>query len=1258
MLTARKQSVWKRWLRPGALSVLALAMAFLWSGDVLCQGPCTIERGQDPLDVLSQSIRHNVFISLDTSGSMGASMRDTAAQGPEPNAADRQDTNVGDNCGTTPGDCSAKLRIAKDVLNEILTEFVDGFGAPVVNWGFVNFQQPPIGQGPQSNKCASQFAAPPDGCEGHAMGDLVKPPACGAADSRGNITPKLKLISQSGLVQSGNTPNGVALDELSFEIQANYLPNLLPNQKNFIIHITDGEDTCECPDQIWNNPADPQNDGRVRWNANDPNLKVDVNRAAPKGPYNPGPTGYRAYWTGYNAGLKAQIAYDRIDPAHDGSKGDIFVVAMGVPQAPYSVGNARVNPQYSVGTASVTAGSTTVNFGGGANIPGGVSGIGANDTFIINGQSFRVATRVSATQITLNTPAPTFTVSNQPYILQPKVTFTGGGVSIPTNVGPGSKITLGGETHYVLRRNSNTDVTLNTALANAAGFNNVAYVIEPGVYFIENSQHLAWEASGVRFGRPGRPAFVATDKAALKQALRDALSAIGIPSTTVTLGSPIVGSVKEVIPLNNPNITASMVHGDVNNLSDFGEAQRKTLEHQNNVLFTTLIEAPAFKGHLKARKVYDVVQQPVGGQIVDVKVPSFQEIWDAGTMLQARDPDDRTILFNRKGETLLRPFRVGQVTATELGVGPGFLSNIDGTGALTANDAAEIVVKVIRGYRLSKDPVTNKIYKQNGTLNFSTTEADNVTNTWKLYDSTSPGPAVIGRPQRPASVDAPQHHTMEYKQFYEDKFNRQTMVYLGTNGGMMQAFRADNGAEMWAYIPDDVLGIQAPEIAGSHSTLKDLVALVVAQNNGVQNHHFLMSGAANAEDVVLSTDDDWHTLIAFGRGKGGKFLSAMDVSGIGDWDQAYGNTARVPEGDARLPKLLFNVGNRQGVVDGPGGVYDGLGETWSTPVMGEVKTDPGPPILVQAVLVAGSGYGCKGTTEGRFFYVLRLEDGSVVRQFGPILSNAGAPILDNALVASPAVLNPHTFDRTKLDPRDYITRSYISDLQGNVYKLDSSAIDPALWTFNVIASVGLNQPIAAPVAFLVDPNAPDRIFFFVGTGGDARVTLAAGEFFKLAGYLDDDPDGANTVAQFIQDAGGTNFLVDLGDQHRVFIAPVTANTADGNGTVFFASNRPEFLPATCTTSVSSRLYAFQARTGLGAYDLDPNQAGTQSSVDTGTGTKITGLYHRDGHLYVSKSGGFGVASETEVRGSGEFGSQGGSGPLVNVLVNSFRLSPF
>ena len=157
--------------------------------------------------------------------------------------------------------------------------------------------------------------------------------------------------------------------------------------------------------------------------------------------------------------------------------------------------------------------------------------------------------------------------------------------------------------------------------------------------------------------------------------------------------------------------------------------------------------------------------------------------------------------------------------------------------------------------------------------------------------------------------------------------------------------------------------------------LKDLVAKIVDNNNGVLNHEFFISASASVQDAYLQESpnniDEWRTVLSFGRGRGGKFLTALDITDVGDWDGSPNLGA--PTG-FQPPKLLFTVGNRDGVADkdGNGENYDGFGETWSIPVMDRVNNGSTEG---QWVLFTGSGYGCLGTDEGRFLYVLNSRTG-------------------------------------------------------------------------------------------------------------------------------------------------------------------------------------------------------------------------------------------------------------------------------------------
>ncbi len=559
-----------------------------------------------------------------------------------------------------------------------------------------------------------------------------------------------------------------------------------------------------------------------------------------------------------------------------------------------------------------------------------------------------------------------------------------------------------------------------------------------------------------------------------------------------------------------------------------------------------------------------------------------------------------------------------------------------------------MVIGVIRGYRLSKDPVTNTLYKSGGAINFSTLDK-NGNKMWKLYDAVA-APAVVASPPRSPDFDPPQSHASEYgvggtqvgDGFYWDHFNRKTMVYLPTNGGMLHAFDGETGDEVFAYIPDDVMGLDPAEVPGSRDTLAEFAEQLVAENNGIQNHKFYLSGAPTVRDAFLRSDrtggdDLWHTMLAFGRGRGGRFLSMLDIS------------------DPTQPKLQFNVGNREGIADG---LLDGLGETWSTPVMGNVPTDnpsSSPDAVDQWLAFLGGGYGCdNASNEGQYLFAIRVEDGSVYYR-GQVTSDSTAAVAYNAVVAMPVLYNSHEEDTA--DNKDFTSRAYVGDLQGNVWKLVTTDLNPNNWSLRKFAALGLNQPISAPVALLKDLSS-QQVFVMVGTGGDSRVSSTANDF-KFATLIDKDQDGVNTTQYPLGTAAFWEKALQA--EQRVYIAPVTIGQV-GDATpalVFFAASQPAFDTTVCTGKFYSSLYGLGILSGQAEVDLDGN-GGNDESLDTGDG-KITGLYARAGNLYVSESGGIGTSGNLSVYGDGDFSDDiksGGSGITIQVLVDSFRISPF
>jgi hypothetical protein len=1055
-------------LKRTLLAVVAIAIAFAWSGTGYTQSPCLVQRGQDPLDILNSGIRHNVWLMLDTSGSMR-------------------------NPPSTGG--PAKIQQAKDALNRVMNELVDGAGRPLVNWGFVHYAR----NSASTSRCP---AIPPDAngdrypdlpgsCAGLNTASIVNPGSCGQ-DSRQAVRDTL-----NPLTGSGTTPIGTTFAQMASYLigdgtvagnTTNFVNNLLPNQKNFIIHITDGEDTCEC------------NAGGYPGDETSPLLTSVTMRPDPLNPDVLQTSSVSQDFAAFNAGLKGEFALKQVDPALDGSKGNIFVIGF----------DLSGDGQKRVGTIAWMA--------GGANL--------------------------------------------------------------------------------VPQRARN---------------------LMPGPFF-------------------------ANDQVKLVNDLRDILARIGIPTTEVTLGSPIVASVKEVIHSHTDTAVTrqDVIPIDLSDEDAIREARAIRSDHRDNVLFHTSVEVPGFRGHLRATNIYRVTDP---GQPRTEREADFTELWDAGVELRDDDPDARLLFFNRRDSTTLLPFDTSTVTPADLGVSAGYL------GATTDEDARDIVVQVMRGYRLVLDPVTKSPYDGSGQLNFSTVDADG-NPTWKLYESTAGAVAVVLNPPRSPDFDPPLNHAAEYgvggssagEGFYWDHFNRQTLVLYASNVGILQAFDAETGAERFGYIPDDAMSLAPGETPGSRDTLKDIVQLIVTDNNSVINHRYTLSSPPNVEDAFLRADqggdDDWHTLVACARARGGRFVTMLDFT----------DAATAANG----LRLLWNRGNREGIDEG---LLDGLGETWSIPVFGNVDTRSSPAEtgnrIDQWLVFLGGGYGCDNSAlEGQHLFAFRVEDGFLYHR-ATVTGTAGAAIAKNSLPATPTVYNPHQQDVA--DNQDFVTRVYIPDLQGKVWKLNTTDTVPGSWTMNVFADMGPEHPITVPVTLMKDTFTPNRVFVMTGSGGDRRAPVPAGGF-KFQSWIDEDADGESTTV-----GGRLHFEQVFNPEERMFVQAITLGKIGDpvSPAVFFAASRESFDTTTCVSDFTSTLYGRLVESGMIDFDLDRDQPGVEQAP-LGPG-KAQAPHGSLGAVWIATSGreGYKIERWGEEDDFGDDPAPAGMGQFtLQLLVEGFRISPF
>lgn len=253
--------------------------------------------------------------------------------------------------------------------------------------------------------------------------------------------------------------------------------------------------------------------------------------------------------------------------------------------------------------------------------------------------------------------------------------------------------------------------------------------------------------------------------------------------------------------------------------------------------------------------------------------------------------------------------------------------------------------------------------------------------------------------------------------------NRQRMLYVGANDGMLHAFNADTGAEVWAYVPTAVL--------------PNLPQLADKQYGG--KHRYFVDATPIVQDVFIG--GQWRTILVGGLGGGGRAYYALDIT------------------DPANPSALWEYTDTN------------LGYTYGTPEIGKLVDG------TWAVFF-GSGYNntSPGDGVGRL-YVLNAADGTLIRT---ISTGAGSTATPSGLAQVRAWLANGNLDNSVL-------RVYAGDGLGNVWRFDVNGnIGAPGYDAQLLASLrtaagmgGVAQPITTrPELYNVNGVA----IIYVGTG--------------------------------------------------------------------------------------------------------------------------------------------------------------------------------
>ncbi len=277
-----------------------------------------------------------------------------------------------------------------------------------------------------------------------------------------------------------------------------------------------------------------------------------------------------------------------------------------------------------------------------------------------------------------------------------------------------------------------------------------------------------------------------------------------------------------------------------------------------------------------------------------------------------------------------------------------------------------------------------------------------------------------------------QASAQSYTAFQTAHSNRDKLLYIGANDGMLHAFDALTGIEQFAYVPSEVF-----------PNLKDLAS-------PTYSHRYFVNGSPTAVDAFFG--GKWHTVLVGGLNKGGQAIYALDITD--PLNASVASSSPIEDNANKIVLWEFNDENDldadgDGVDDpaGTGNLQHALGYTFSQPVIARMHDNhwaaifgngynATEPDMTLADTAAGCTSNCSNTansTGTAVLYILDAETGAVIRKIDTGVGSASEP---NGLAS--------------VAPVDYngdlvVDAVYAGDLRGNLWKFDISDSDKSKW---------------------------------------------------------------------------------------------------------------------------------------------------------------------------------------------------------------------
>ncbi|MGB1478955.1 MAG: pilus assembly protein [Marinobacter salsuginis] len=416
------------------------------------------------------------------------------------------------------------------------------------------------------------------------------------------------------------------------------------------------------------------------------------------------------------------------------------------------------------------------------------------------------------------------------------------------------------------------------------------------------------------------------------------------------------------------------------------------------------------------------------GTLTGFNFDQGSEIWNAETVLANTTPANRTLITHNGTSGVELAFNSAS-SLSNLSTNQQQALNADPTLASTVDNLGHKRLAWLHG-----DTNADSSFRSRETIDQSGASVTRL-----LGDIINANPQFVGKSNfgfsRLPSTEGSSYGAFRSTTDYQ---NRIDALYVPANDGILHVFNSETGAELFGYVPGELL---LPQGSNSHARISELML-------PNYSHKYLMDGTPRIQDAYIDKSgngsEEWRTVLLGTMGLGGKTIFALDVTDPGSFSAA-----------------------------------DDVLWEFTHPDLGYGVTDPQIARLEDGTWVAIFGNGYNGTSNESSLFVVDLANGTLIKE---LETGAGSSLSPNGL-AAPVI--------TSFPERDAITRHvYAGDLLGNMWRFDLTGSNTNSWStekvFSAQDSSGTPQPITVAPRVALNPSDSDELVIAFGTGSFLR----------------------------------------------------------------------------------------------------------------------------------------------------------------------------